>query len=288
MHILTKVLVVFAAVLSIFLAALTIAYSTNTDRITADYNQESARRVAAEALANAQLAQGGEERVRLNAQIEQLNRDLANLRSELAQLQSDNTRLLTDKNKAELDRQSIQAKIAELGETVKTQASLISSYRDEVTTLRRNELAYRKRELELDERVSDLEGQREVLMANVRSLQEQLAEAKQAVDRAASGLASGAGAGGAGEPFVSSGELVTGRVDSVTKDTATGALIAKINLGTNDQIRKNQKLFIVRDGNFLANLIIIETDVRWSAGRIDTLSRPVEVREGDQIFSRLQ
>ncbi len=52
MHVLTKVLVVFAAILSVALSALVIAYAVNTDRIAADYgNMLRARQVAAEASA---------------------------------------------------------------------------------------------------------------------------------------------------------------------------------------------------------------------------------------------
>ena len=38
MHILTKVFVLFAAVLSIMMAALAISFSVNADRILADYD----------------------------------------------------------------------------------------------------------------------------------------------------------------------------------------------------------------------------------------------------------
>ena len=68
MHIVTKFLVLAAAVLSVLLAALTIAYASNASRIVAEYNDEGARRVAAEArLATAALQQG-EAQVRLQAE----------------------------------------------------------------------------------------------------------------------------------------------------------------------------------------------------------------------------
>ena len=43
MHILTKVFVLFAAVLSILLAALSISYTVNADRVTADYRDALSR-----------------------------------------------------------------------------------------------------------------------------------------------------------------------------------------------------------------------------------------------------
>lgn len=289
MHILTKVLVISAAVLSVFLAALTIAYSTNAERIVSQFQTERNLRIATEAMLHGAKSQAGEEQARLNAQIEQLNRDLAARTADFNRLEAGITTLQGEKAKALADYQSLQAKIAELGETTKTQANLITSYRDEVTTLRKNELTYRQQALEMDDRLSDLESQREVLDQTVRALQEQLAEAQtqQEIARGADGGVKPTGARST-EPFVSSGPLVAGRVESVSKDAATGALLAKINVGSNDLIRENQKLFVGRGGEFVANLVVLKTDLGWSIAKIDTLGRSVEVREGDQVLSRLQ
>lgn len=291
MHILTKVLVITAAVLSVFLAALTIAYSTNADRIVSQFQAERNLRVATEASLQGAKGQAGEEQARLNAQIEKLYGDLATRTADFNRLEAGITTLQGEKAKALADYQSLQAKIAELGETAKTQANLITSYRDEVTTLRKNELTYRQQALEMDDRLSDLESQREVLDQTVRALQEQLAEARtqqETLVQSGPGSSSTAGARTTAEPFISSGPLVAGRVDSVSKDAATGALLAKINIGSNDLVRENQKLFVGRGGEFVANVVVLKTDLKWSIARIDTLGRAVEVREGDQVLSRLQ
>lgn len=287
MHILTKVLVISAAVLSVFLAALTIAYATNAERITSQFQAERNLRIAAESALNGARAVSGEEQARLNAQIEQLNRDLAARTADMNRLEAASSTLQGEKAKALADYQSLQSKISELGETAKTQASLITSYRDEVTGLRKNELTYRQQALEMDDRLSDLESQREVLEQTVRALQEQLAEARTIQEATAQGTQL-TSAGKAAEPFVSSGPLVSGRIENVSKDAATGAMLAKINLGSNDQLRENQKLFVGRGGEFVANVVVLKTDLRSSIARIDTLGRAVEVREGDQVLSRLQ
>ncbi|MCC6676398.1 MAG: hypothetical protein IT436_04575 [Phycisphaerales bacterium] len=290
MHILTKVLVITAAVLSVFLAALTIAYSTNAERIVSQFQAERNLKVAALGALDAAKGQAGEEQARLNAQIEKLYGDLATRTADFNRLEAGITTLQGEKAKALADYQSLQAKIAELGETAKTQANLITSYRDEVTTLRKNELTYRQQALEMDDRLSDLESQREVLEQTVRALQEQLAEARTQQETLVQGGPGAVSATGlkSAEPFVSSGPLVAGRVESVSKDAATGALLAKINLGSNDLVRENQKLFVGRGGEFVANVVVLKTDLKWSIARIDTLGRAVEVREGDQVLSRLQ
>lgn len=285
MHWLTKVLVIFAAVLSVLLAGLTISMASNADRIVADFKEERDLRIAAEAARADEAGRSSQEQQRLAAQIEQISRDMADREAQIRQLQTENARLSADKSRAENARQSIESKIAELGETAKTQAALITAYRDEVGALRKNELSFRTRSIELDDRISDLEGQREVLDQTVRALREQLAEAQLAQQQ---NLAGGTRAGSAAEAFVLPGTVVRGRIDKVERDTATGMLLAKINLGTNDNLRENTKMFIGRDREFLANLVIIKTDMQWAVGRIDTLGREVTVQEGDWVLSRLQ
>jgi len=283
-HILTKFLVVFAAVLSIFLAALTIAYSANADRITAGLSGAQADRAAALAGLQDQSTRFGNERGRFTDSIQQLSRDIASRDAITSELQAQNSSLLAQKNKAEAERQAISGKIAELGELAKTQAALISSYKEEVTNLRNNELKSRGESLALESKVSELESQKEVLESTTRALQEQLTELR-------------AGAGGSGTrmgsadllgstPFVPRGPLIQARIDQITQDKASSKTLAKINVGSNDQVQKNMKFMIVRGNEFLGNLIIESTDLKWSVGRVDTLDRKVEIREGDQILSR--
>ena len=61
------------------------------------------------------------------------------------------------------------------------------------------------------------------------------------------------------------------------------ATLVKINLGSNDRIRENQKLFVSRGKDFVANLVILKTDMRFAIAKVDTLSRKVEVQNGDAV-----
>ncbi|MCC6426497.1 MAG: hypothetical protein IT435_06720 [Phycisphaerales bacterium] len=288
MHILTKVLMVFAAVLAIFLSALAIAYSANTDKITGDYAQEAARRTAAEASAAVQIAQSNEEQSRLRAEIAQINQKAAEWEGKVKDLQRENSEQRDGRARAEARFDAIEGEKRVLAETANTQSKLLDSYRGEINKLLASDLAFRKRELELDERIGELESQREVLQANVRALQEQLTEAKMAQGATGPGgtLALSTGSRSA-EPFVMSGALVRTRVDRVSTDTATGALLAQIPVGSTGGIRDNAKLYIVRDGRFIANLIVVRTDMNWAVGRIDTLGKEVVVQAGDEVLSRL-
>lgn len=284
MHILTKILVALACILSVFLAALTIAYSANADRIVADHAQLTARLAAAEAAAAAEKITAGDLQIRMTAQLEQARQELAEAQSRVRQLMTDNAKLMAEKMQAVAGRESLDAKIKEMGETIKLYHSLIQNYAAEVGRLRDNELKDRERRIELDDRIADLESQRDVLQQSVRELQEQLAEARAVIEQGVRGTA----AARATEPFVSTGPLVRGRIEQVQTDPGTSRVLAAINVGSSDGVREQMLFRIVRGGQFIGNLVVTRVDARTAVGTIDTLGRPVSVAAGDEILSRLQ
>lgn len=286
MHIVTKVLVVFAAILAVFLAALTIAYSSNADRIVASHNDEVARRQQAEASLSAQAATHGTQIQDFQQRINSLNNELESRSAEIRNLQKANAEMIAARNAAEDKYRLLLSSKGELETTAKTQATLIASYRDEVTTLRRNELGYRQRELEMGDRISDLEAKREVLDQSLRALQEQLAEARASVEAMASGVATGR----ADQPFTHTGPLIAGRVQEVTQDPSTGWTLVRVNVGTNDNVRENMKFSIARGSEFIGNVVVIRTDLNFSIARVDLLRRdkPVQIQPNDLVLSRLQ
>lgn len=292
MHILTKILVALACVLSVFLSALTIAYSANADRVVSDNAQLSARLAAAEAAAAAEKTTSGDLQVRMTAQVEQARQDLASAESRVRQLMTDNAKLLTEKNQAEAGRESLDAKIKEMGETIKLYYALIQNYSTEVGTLRDQELKDRERRIALDDRISDLESQRDVLEQSVRELQEQLAEARTAIEGGARvGImpaAASSGQGRVAEPFVPSGPLVRGRIQQTQMDPGSSRMLVEMNLGSSDGIRENMILRVVRGGTFVGNIVVVRVDARSSVARVDLLADGVgSVNTGDEIVSRL-
>ncbi|MCC6969547.1 MAG: hypothetical protein IT434_04925 [Phycisphaerales bacterium] len=283
MHILTKVLVFVAAILAVFLSALTISYASNAHKITQSLSDAQLEVLAA----RASLAEWGTREARWNSEKEEavsrFAKAAADLQVELSQLRSENANLKAGKAQAEAARESIAGKIAELSELAKSQQTLLATFSGQLASARKSELDLRSQALGLESKLSDIQSQNEVLDSTVRALREQLAEAKRIQD---SGGAATASTGGAAEPFVYTGELIQGRVEQITADPSTGKTLAKINVGTNSNIRENMKLFVIRDGSFVANLIIEKTDLQWAIGRIDTLGRPVTVGQGDLVWSR--
>lgn len=287
MHILSKIFVVVAAVLSVLLAGLTMAYAVNADRVLADYSAEQARRQSAEGNLRAETEGSSVERSRLNASISDLNNALAARDSQIRELQTGVAREIAAKRDAQSQRDEILNKTKVLEETSRTQAKLLEGYRTEVTSLRDSEVVFRQRELELEDRINDLESQREVLEQTMRALQEQLTEVRTTLAGAQTGSTSSS-SGAAARPFVDSGTLITARIEKIEKDPASGALYATINAGTNDRIRDNMQLYIGRNNEFIGHLIITKTDLNHAIGRIDLLGRTVAVQSGDTVLSRLR
>ena len=282
MHVLTKTLVVLAAVLSVALSALVIAYAVNTDRIAADYGNALRRETAANAMVSANLAAYNTTETQLNATIAALNNQILQAKKTSDDLAAENATLRTAAAKAESERQSVVNKIAELGETAKTQAEIIKNYREENSALRNSDLSLRTRQAELDDRINDLESQREVLEQNYRALQEQIAEAKRSQEQLLTGNRQGTASMAAVAPDIK------GRVEAVQYDDVLKKTIIKINIGANDRVGKNMAFYITRGSTFVGRVQVNhDPDLKFSVGELVLLSPGQEVRVGDQVSTHL-
>ena len=286
MHPLTKVLVVLAALLSIALAAFTIAYTANAERLRSEFADARELARAAQEQATRDGSDHATERARLEQQIADLGNQASSFQNSLAGLQRDNARLLADLKTAEADKLSIQAKIDQLAATNQTLSALIAKYRDEVTTLRSNELQYARREIELSDRASDLSGQLEVALENNRSLQEQLVEMRDQAANARRGVSSASSLGG---DTIKPSAAIRARITSVRSDPATGAVLVQIDQGTTGQLRQNMELSVVRGQQFLGKVVLQTVDVAEAVGRVDFLGRTaVAILPGDMVISLIQ
>ncbi|TVQ30900.1 MAG: hypothetical protein EA376_11600 [Phycisphaeraceae bacterium] len=277
MHWLTKILAVFAAVLSILLAALSIAYSANADRITSQFQSERlAKEEMRTQLQAERAAQAGRESS-LQGQIDDLEVQSREMRRDKELLQREQGRLLAEAKTAEAATLAIQSRIDQLAATGQTQASLIETMYDEVARLRQNELTFAQREVQLADRVNDLSAQLEVAMESNRALQERLADLRRQLDTGTAVASSGRDA----RDRVHS--PVTARVTNVRRDPASGAIMAQIDAGTSDRIEPGMELTISRENRFVAKLVVETADLNVASGRIDTLNRGGDVRRGDLV-----
>lgn len=283
MHPLTKVLVVLGALLSIAVAAFTIAYTANAERLRGDLLNERELARAAQDQAARTNTSAATEKTRWETDKAALGNQIADLDARLAALQRDNARLLADLKGQEAAALTTQAKIDQLSATNQTLSSLIAKYRDEVTTLRQNELAYSRREIELSDRASDLSGQLEVAVENNRALQEQLVELRDQLANQSAGITSGKGTG-----TIKASIPIRARVTGV-KQGPNGDVLVQIEAGTSDQLRERMELTLVRGNTLLGKVILQAVDTNESVGRVDFLGRPAaEVMAGDMVVSLVQ
>ncbi len=288
MHTSTKFLIVLCSLLAVLLAAMTITYAANADRIVDSVRSERLARAAAESEARSAVAAATQEKAELEKRVASLQNTMTELESKVRGLESERATLRSDKEQAVSQASAIRNRIDQLAATSQTQADVIKGYREQVLALQAEQLASGRREIELVDRLNDLESQREVLDSTARTLREQLAEAQLAMQAAGGGQAVIAKDTTAGEPFEPKGLDVRARIlDAFT--SPAGQEMVLIDAGSNSGLRENMKLTIAREGGtFLANVIITKVDPRQSVGRLDKLGRSVDVRKGDMVFSQLK
>lgn len=258
LHAVTKILVVFAVVLSLLLSALTVAYSANAERIKSQYSAIQERANSYQAELQREQSKQAEDRARLQAEIDSVNQQLNATLTEKSSLQQESTRLLADLKQSQVELQGVQARIDQLAAMSQTQAMLISNYRDELSKLREDELRSKQREIQLADQINDLAGQLEVAIETNRALQEQLAELQQAAG-GGTALASGT------RPAL--GQPVRARVTNV-RQAPNGKLMAEIDAGTNDRLGPGVELTIVQDDKFAGVLMLTSVELNEAIGEI--------------------
>lgn len=283
MHVLTKILVVFCAVLSLVLAALTMSFATNADRIRANFDAERALRLSSESSARENVAGYAAEKATIESRLQASESDKTSLNEQLSKLSSERTELRSQVERAKADADAIRNQISQLGATADTQAALIKSYRDEVTRLRDELVTASKREIDLVDRINELTGQREVLEQNARALKEQLEETKLSLQTQASGVAAGATA--TTEPREFAGPPVRALVTEVT--TGPKGELVTINEGSNRGLKENTLLYVIRGNEFVASISLIRVEPGVSVGEIRTPRKGMQVMKDDVVLSRL-
>ncbi|MGP1273560.1 MAG: hypothetical protein ACTS22_09525 [Phycisphaerales bacterium] len=284
MHIITKILVVFAAACSLGLAALTSVYALNADRVVSALQDKEAEARAAKSNYELQSSQFADERADLQAQLAAKDELINDLRNARSQLESELTTLRIAAKQAQDGAARVERQIGDLGKTADTQATIVQTLTAEVRALRDEGLTIKNQNIDLLARLNDLESENDVLTQTNRALQVTIADLQAQLD---GGPRVATPTGGTAAPAAAmSGPLVMGQVRAVRE--INGQLLVEIDLGSRDGVRENHKLFITQDDRWLADLVIVQTDIQSAVGRVDTLGRQgVEVQVGDVVLSSL-
>lgn len=286
MHILTKVFVLFAAVLSVLMAALAISYTANAGRIVDDYNDMKSAVTAAKESEAAQRSIFDRELEAKAQLIETQRQQIAELEGTVRDLDARHSEAVVRAEQARHDADSIRGQISQALVATGTQAKIIDSYRDELQELRVAELRWKGEKLDIEDEMADMESRIRVYEQTQRSLREQLAAAQQEIEVLRRGGAVAAG-GRATGPVEIQGPAIRGVVQVVRQDT-NGSTFVQISLGQRDHVGANNKLYLVRGTRFLGEVVVEEPDVNTSVGRVINLSSSdIKIREGDTVLSRL-
>lgn len=273
MHILTKFLVIFAALLGILLSGLSVAYTSNAERLREEIAKAQSLSKALEAQQAAEQAASAREREQLDAQIGELQSRITQLNQQMTQYQGENAELTTRVRQATLTNTTFQSRIDQFQALIETFAKLDEARSQELSELRDKELRAAHREIELGDRINDLAGQLDVSRENNRTLQEQLQVALDDVEMLKGGGSTDIAEGRRRMPPPTYRGRITGLMEDVD-----GTVLASVSGGSSDNLRENMEFNVVRPRQgFVAKLVLVRVDLNESVGRIDYLGREGEM-----------
>ncbi len=283
MHVLTKVFAVFAAVLSLVLATLTMGMAFNISEVSGALRSAEATAATEKAQKDAEVNRAAEERSRLERQLADSSNEVARLRSVNTGLDTENAQLRTDVSRERESSQAIQTQIGDFDKTVAALTRLNESYRTQIGQMRSESARIRSESLALEDRLNDRESEQGVLNQQIRALQEQLAAAEiasQGGGAVASTLAI--------KPFDFSGPIITTRISSMARDDATGDQLVELSAGSTDRMSKNMRLYVTRGSQWIADIVVIRTDLNQSVARVKLMAKDQSIQNNDVVLSRLR
>lgn len=284
MHVVTKILVVFCAILSLVLAALTMAFATNADRIRQSFEQERAFKLAVEATQRETETGFAGVKAALQVQLDNRQKAIDALNAQISTLQAERTSNRADIERSNADKDAARNQTAQLVSANQVQSELIKNMTEENGKLRDDIVSAAKRELELVDRINDLTSQREVLEQNARALKEQLEETKLALQNAQQG--GSAAATGRSEPRELAGPLVRAKVVEVVSGP-TGGLVV-ISEGANRGLKENIIMNITRgEGQYVGSIVLTRVEPNSAVGQVRLTAKDLQIMKDDDVLSRL-
>lgn len=285
MHVMTKALMVLAAVLSIVLATLTMAYTANADRMVQELADARAAVRSAEGALEAQTAESGNIIDTKDQRIDSLEQRLVSAERDLADLRQESTRFRKEVESARRERDAFEDQFAIANEAMKTQAELLTAISEENSELRESESRKRREVIELADQINNLTSRNQVLNETVRTLRVTVAQLQEQLS--GGGQVATAGGETSGSSSVLARREFSGEVRAVRGDAGAETLV-ELDVGTNDSVRENMKLFITRGNNWIADVEVVEAELNTSVARVRLTAEGQSVQPGDRVESQLQ
>ncbi len=287
---LTKFFVVLVTVLSVVLVALVVPFVANTENYKAKLAVAQSDRDAAAARAKGLETAAGiaaERDAERVANLVNENRLLTTQRNEYANKLGDISSSLSSerasKGKADADVSRLSASNAQL-------TSITAALQTELSLRRKENEEKQATAIAQADQIRDLEGAKETLGRQVRSLQQQVVavqERSKTLEDAMARLDPSTRAqimGGdqtTGGPEFESTTPILGKITAVQR--VADDTFVQINVGKNDGVQANMKFLVHRGNQFLGTLVITTVDGRAAAGRL-RLSQG-DIVAGDAVLS---
>lgn len=259
MHILTKFFVFIAAILSVLLAGLSIAYTFNANEIASQMTRAKAQAAASVSEATASLASSEQRVSELNSTLRTQETLLAERDMRINDLEQSVAELTVTNADLRTQQATYSTRIDEFTTLIATAQELDAARADELRGLRDDLLSYARREIDLTDRINDLVSQLEVSQATVRSLQETIVQIQEGGD------ADGGDAGRS--PTAPEGFRAT--VTDVSTDESGRTLVA-IDAGSSDGLREGTRLSVSDQEGFVAVIVIDRVNLNNATGYVDT------------------
>lgn len=284
MHVLTKMFVALAAVLSVALAALTMAYAVNADRVADGLLAARAEAQAAGASLQNSESQHATRMDAAQEQINSLSDQLQDARRELEQIRDERSRIEGELASAQRARTAVENQLAVFGQGFETQSKLIATLNSENTALRESDLRSRREALELADQLNDAEGRFQVAVQTIRNQELVIADLRDELQGRGTRL-SGGRTGGTSGSFTASGTY-SGQVTAVNQGNEE--TLVEINVGTNEGLSSGAQLFVTRGTNWIANIEVIQADLNASVARIQRTAPNQAISRGDRVVPSLR
>lgn len=281
MHLVTKILIVFAALFAVLLAALAMAFSYNAQVIRDSVAAERTEKMAAVVSLNESQTSMQKEVANAKQTSEQAVAALNAMRNDYATAMNERSKLQADLKTAQLDAARFMNESSGKDARLQTLTQLVASLNDENGKLRSEYVRLSKEQTETQVRLADLESQIQVATQNLRATQEQMADMVAAANKAGN-TASTARTG----TEIVTGPIITAKVSKTAK-APSGDDLAFISAGSAAGVKAGQRLNIIRGGKYIGALIILTADVNEAVGRIDTLGTSNTVMADDTVLSRV-
>ena len=277
MHVLTKIFIVLVALLAVMLVPLVVVYAKNEGSFKTKFTEaETARAAAEKALESANLSYARQIESK-EGELQALNQTITGLRKELEEKSLAVASLESDLALTESRLSQFNSQLQLLASTGQASQSLTNELVNQSSALRSENLQLTRRGAELENRFREVDREREVLDAAVRSLKEEVQRLSEAQGEAMTTVAMYQSKfGDLGTVAMSSfGVPIDTKIIANVVEVAqsNGSYLVEIDAGERDGVKKDWVMTLGDGrGNYLGRLRIVEVDVNRSIGMAETAS----------------